>query len=745
MPDRSVGDLVPGNTPGSNLRQRGGVRNWLATVWRLEQQQHFLWLPVFYGLGIGLAFTYFPESPSTALVFLTLMALLAGVLHLRAGLPGSLLVCMVLLGLATVQLRVWAVAAPVLPIKSLSADFLGQVLSSQQTAKGPRVVLHPVDLTPFRNNLGTDTLPNKVRLLLPRDMAIPQPGSWLAGRGRFLQPPLPAVPGDYDFARVAYFQGLGAVGYSYGQPEVTSPRPGDLFANDFHWTDPSVSWHLFWNDLRWRVAGKIRAQLPPDQAGLAIALSVGDRGDLDPLQVEALRQSGLAHLLAISGLHLGLVAGSLFFFIRALLACVPPLALHFPIKKWAAAFAWVGTFFYFGLSGGSLPTERAFIMVSLSLLAIMIDRRAISLRVLAWSAFLVLFLRPESLLTASFQLSFAAVTVMIAAFEAWQRGKGGRLGFRDPEQGWIGRSARGVFLFASALMASSLLAGLATAPFVLFHFQRLASFGFLANLVAIPLASFLVMPLILLTLFLMPWGGEGLTLPFLGYCLSLLLTLAEGISNWPGAVQRYVELPLWGLLVSLLAGLWFSLWQQSWRYALLPLLLVLPLSIALHRGPDLLMSPPQQLWAVRLPNGALLVPQRAKDNFSVRQWIERSGKEPLFWDETSALALEDQQQIWGYCDPLGCRFQLTKADDHWLALSLDPRALSLDCRQKQDLLTFYPVGRRCVEGGVTVLLQARDFRNSGGIALYRQDDTWRLETVEEILATAPWRQNRERN
>ena len=742
----------PPNGSGFLRRWRRGLRAGRAVLQRnlaRERAQRFLWLPVFFGLGIAIGFQQFFASPAVVLAGLLFAAPVLYLLGARRGLAWHLPLCFVLLGLAALQLRLLWVAAPVLTGGPVAVMLEGEILASEQSAKGPRVLLRPARITPLNSGRTLAGKPEKLRLLLPKSQDLPEPGRWLAGKARLLPPPLPAAPGDYNFARVAYFQGLGAVGFSLGAPRIfdrqvgrqqeSAPPAGgpSVSAASARWPG-QISWQLLWNRLRWRVIQRVRAQLPPEHAGLAIALSVGARGYLPAQQVGALRDSGLAHLLAISGLHIGLVAGSLYFLVRAGLALIPAVALSYPIKKWAAVVAWLGAFVYFGLSGGSVPTERAFIMVSLSLLAILADRRAISLRVLAWAALLVLLLRPESLLTASFQLSFAAVAALIAAYEAVQRGGAMQRLLEGREPGGPARLGRGLVLFFAGLAGTSLVAGLATAPLALFHFQQIASFGLLANMIAIPLASFVVMPLIILSLLLMPFQLEPLVLPWLGAALQALLALAGEISSWPGAVQRYSELPLWGALSAVAAGAWLCLWRGSWRYAALPFFLILPLSIALHRGPDVRLTQQEPRWALRGPDGRLLLPLTAAGQFSADQWIKRSGLPPRYLAPGASLSLSFSGRTWLRCDPLACRFSLDPQRSRWTSLLRDPRGLEEDCRTRQRLLSFHAVGKGCKRAGAEVLLDANTLARQGGTLVWLDDRGARSLSLKTALGNAPW-------
>lgn len=233
-----------------------------------------------------------------------------------------------------------------------------------------------------------------------------------------------------------------------------------------------------------------------------------------------MRDAGLAHLLAISGLHIGLVGGLLFFVVRLLLATSETLALRYPIKKWAALAAVAGSFGYLLVSGGTLPTQRAFLMLSLALLAVLIDRVAISMNLVAWAALVILMLVPESLLSVSFQMSFAAVVGLVAVYETAVLRHARGAGPAGP--------ARRAGLYLGAVLLSTLVAGTATAPFALYHFNRFALYGVLANLIAVPLTALWIMPWAVVAFALMPFGLEAWALAPMGLGIEAVIAVPPG-------------------------------------------------------------------------------------------------------------------------------------------------------------------------------------------------------------------------
>ena len=224
---------------------------------------------------------------------------------------------------------------------------------------------------------------------------------------------------------------------------------------------------------------------------------MGDQRGIAEETQEAMRASGLGHILSISGLHMALVAGSVFWLIRALLALSPALALDYPIKKWAAAGALVVATFYLGISGAEVATVRSYVMLAIMLVAVMLDRRALTLRNVALAALVILVFSPESLLSISFQMSFAATVALIATYEALSARADRKLDLADATGSDAGSAAHG--RRSSTLFLTSLVAGLATAPFGAFYFQRVAPLTIVANMAVAPAVGFVVMPMALLS------------------------------------------------------------------------------------------------------------------------------------------------------------------------------------------------------------------------------------------------------
>ncbi|MCL4676560.1 MAG: ComEC/Rec2 family competence protein, partial [Pararhodobacter sp.] len=434
----------------------------------------FPFAPVAVGLGVG-AYFALPFEPGTGLrigVWLAAALLLIGSLR-AADLARPLVLGLALccLGFAAAAWRVQSVAAPVLDWRRYG-PVEGRIVAVDRSASDAlRLTLDAVVLP----GLSPARTPQRVRVSVHGDALDVDPvaGTRVMLTGHLAPPSGPTEPGGFDFGRHAWFEGLGAVGYTRSPVlALAAPEPG---------------WRLALTRLRHRISAAIRSRLPGETGGFVAAILTGDRSGIGLDTLEDLRRSNLSHLLAISGLHMGLLTGVVFGVFRAALALVPALALRVPVRKIAALCALLAGAAYLAVSGGNVATQRAFVMAAAMLVAVMVDRRAISLRSVGLAALILLLWRPEALVSAGFQMSFAATVALVAVFAALRNRARGRPRSRD---GPVWRVMKAV---ATAALCS-LVAGLATAPIAAAQFHRVTDYGLLANILSVPLMGLLVMP-----------------------------------------------------------------------------------------------------------------------------------------------------------------------------------------------------------------------------------------------------------
>jgi competence protein ComEC len=578
------------------------ITAWLA----VESRRLFNWIPVGLALGIALYFSlkFEPDlwvGPAAA----------AGFAALAAVGWRQTLARLVFLGLLTVSLgffsagwRTHRVAAPQLASQSLTRHLEATVEAVQKSPDKPQKLIL---LNPSIAGLEPAYTPQRLSITIRTASDDLAPGDVVGLSAVMMPPAAPAMPGAFDFARQAYFQGIGAVGFTIS-PVVRLHSPPK--------TAPSLmeSFNLGLEEFRLKITRKFINGIAGGEGGLAAALTTGIRDGIPANVVNAMRNSGLAHLLAISGLHMGLVTGVVFFFTRAFLAAIPSLALNYPIKKWAAFIAAIAAIGYLLISGASLPTIRAFAMGGLVFVAVMLDRNPISMRLLALAAIVIFALKPEALLNVSFQMSFAAVAALIACYEA----------LHGPITRWTSKYHGFLFKFFLYFMfisITSAAATVATAPMSIYHFNQVAIYAVLSNILAIPLVGFWVVPWMVIAFILMPFHLESLAMAPLGFGLKLLILIAEHVSSLPEAVLNLPGFSVYAFGVIALGGVWLCLWRTPLRLAGLAIMAAGVMMSISEPRPDILLDSQGKLIAVKGEGGRYLVSNLRSGKFSRDLWL----------------------------------------------------------------------------------------------------------------------------
>lgn len=559
--------------------------------------------PVVLALGIG-AYFALPAEPSDAVrLGLTLAALALAALGLGGPAPGRLPAMALALLLAGVALPAWRagqVAAPVLAWP-YTGPIEGRIVVMDRSASGaPRLTLDRVVLP----GLSPARTPERVRISF-QGAALdldPVPGMRIGVTGALSPLGGPVEPGGFDFRRHAWFERLGAVGHTRNPAVVLAP--------------PEGGFRLAVSRLQKRLSRTIQDRIPGEAGAFTASLLSGDRFGVAQGTIDALRASNLAHLLAISGLHMVLMTGVVYGALRGAFALIPPLALRVSVRKLAALGALMAAVFYLLLSGANVATQRAFIMTSVVLGAVLLDRQAISLRTIAISALIVLAWTPEALLSAGFQMSYAATVSLIAVFAELRR----RRRLAPPGRRQRSRWRRDLRDGAVA----SLVSDAATAPFGMAHFNYVALYGVPANLMAVPAMGFLIMPGAVITLMLWPLG-----LDWLGYRVMELgarwtLWIAHWAAGMEDAVKGVVLPPGWALPVLALGALWVMLWPGRARALGLPAMALAGLGWAQAPRPALLVAEDGALVGAMTDQGRALSRARG-GGFAARNWLEADG------------------------------------------------------------------------------------------------------------------------
>jgi competence protein ComEC len=585
----------------------------------------------------------------------------------------------------------------------------GRVTAIEANGRGHRLGLDRIQL----ERAAADAAPWRARVTLRSGGDDLLAGDRVRLLARLQRPLAPSLPGGFDFGRQAWFDGLGGLGFALGKPERLAPAGQ---------SEPGQSdLALAVAGLRARITSRIMAVAPDTSGAVAAALVTGVRAGIGQDVWRDFQISGLAHILSISGLHMVLVAGVLVMTLRFLLALIQPLALRIPVKKLAAALAIPGTGFYLLLAGATVPTQRSFLMITIGLVALILDRQPLSMRLIAWSATVVLLIRPDALLGASFQLSFAAVVALSATYEtpAVQR-----LLRPGPEAGPIHKAG----LYVGGVAATTLIASSATAPIGAFHFQNVPTYGVLANLLAVPLTSFWIMPAGMAAMALMPLGLDGWALRLMTGGVELLLAIAHWAAALPGSSLRIGLLPTSLLVLFSLGGLWLALWRRPWRWlGALPCAAAILLAL-LHRPPDLLVDPRLDMAARRTADGRLVLAEWRRHGLVKDGWLRGEGvRLAERWPRPGDPPVDGIA-----CDAAGCTVRLGAKV---VALVRRMDAFSEDCRLA-DLVIARIGPERCA--GPARLIGPRALLRSGGLAIGLDGGRLTVRTVAEGRGDWPW-------
>ena len=645
------------------------------------------------GIGIGLWFAW-PQEPGPAAYGLAGGAGLAlvglwlwGPWALR---PLAAFAAMLAAGFLAAGLRAQVVASLMLEFRYYGPVEGRVVEIDRSSSDALRVTLDRVvlrDMAPSRT-------PVRVRVSLHGDlMHAPQPGEVLVMTAHLAAPEGPVEPGGFDFRRMAWFDRLGAVGYTRSPALLLEP--------------PAAGEEIIARMRGW-LSAAMRARIPGDAGAFASGAMTGDRSGITQETVRALRDSSLAHLLAISGMNLAFLTGFVFWLVRSGIALAPPLALRVNAKKVSAALSLAVALYYLLLSGSNVATERAFVMIAVVLVAVMLDRRAITLRTAAIAAIILLVLRPESLMEPGFQMSFAATVALVAGFRALEHGV--------LLQRWP-RWSVPVF----TLVASSVIGGFATAPFAAATFNRFADYGLLANLLTVPVMGAVVMPAGAMAVVLSPFGLSWVALWAMEWGVRWILGVAHWIAGLEGSVTMIAEPHAAALPLITLGGLWLAAWPGRARLAGTALLAAGLLVWPMAGRPELLISADGRLLGLIGPEGRALSLAKG-GGFAAENWLENDGD--LASQEAAAARP-------GFTGPKEAReFRLAGLTGVALQGRGALEALPAAC-EAHDLVVIAERVEVLPEGGCEVIDQNR-LRQTGALALRLVGDQ------VEVTATRAW-------
>ena len=608
--------------------------------------------------------------------------------------PVFMALFIVVSGAGLSKFRTEAVTAPVLTFRYYG-PIEGRVVNIDRSASDAlRLTLDQTVLF----NVSPIRTPDRVRVSVhgAQTLATIVPGDRLIMTGHLSPPSGPAEPTGFDFQRHAWFAGLGAVGYTR-TPVLRSKEP-----------DTGRGLWVF--EKRFALSSGIKDRMPDDTGAFASAITTGDRSAISQDVMKDLRAANLAHLLAISGLHMGLLTGFIFALLRYGLALIPAIALHWQTKKIAALVAIAVGAGYLVLSGGNVATERAFTMVAVMFCAVIIDRRALTLRAVAIAAVIILVVQPEALMGPGFQMSFAATTALVFVFSKLRN---------LPIKGWP-RWTRAIL----SVVLSSGIAGLATAPFAAAHFNQMAHFGLIANVLSVPVMGLIVMPAAVLAAMLAPFGLEGVGLWFMDIGLRWIIFVAQTVADFDGAVGHVVAPDPFVLGAVAIGLLVLILWQGGPRYIGFVIVWAGFFQWSQTERPALLVADNAALIGLMTEEGRALSKERGS-GFVAGIWLENDGN-PV--EQVLAAGRE------------GLRRQGRRVDVElgpWRVVHVSGKvALSemIGCGGADVLISnqFDDVERPCR------VFDIAELRDRGALAFWQEGANLRIQSARDVTGVRPW-------
>lgn len=663
------------------------IRAYVSQNFFAEQSRWLAWMPFLFGIGIAVYFAL-PFEPNywyslgvfeaTLLLFYLLRH--KG-LHL---LFTAILICE--FGFMNIQLQTLLKSRKIAFTPEVTDYIKGQISEVSYNEKGRKRLL-------LQNAENFDNpLNGKYRVtVMNGESADFEVGQCVELVGTFFPPsPVPVLNG-FQLDRKYFYEEISGIGYANSS----------VFVIDCEQKQTS-SFRIRLNKIRQQITDDVAKILPPDEAGIVDAVLIGEQSRMPKLIVNNYRDSGLAHFLSVSGLHMGAIAGLIFFVLRFLLALFPAVALRYDVKKLAAAGAILFSSLYLLVSGMAVPAERAFIMTAVVLFGVIFNRQAISMRMVCFAGLVLLIISPQALISISFQMSFAAVVALISFYEKYAR----KITLWSVNRGIFSK----IFFYLAGIVICDFVASLATMPFAIYHFHRVSIYTSLANLLAGPLIGLILMPLILLCLVALPLGVSLYPLKALGYGVGWLNRITEFVSSLPHSVAYADSLPFWGFALIVCGGYWLCVWQRNWRlWGLLPILIGV-CSMFLGSQPDMVFAPKGEGIALRNKAGEMLLLPMKTDGWTLSVW-----RENLHLKELNKKEKEELKEI----------FAGSKTDLENIALKCDAeKCIYLDS------IEFSKHG--------SIKINGKNIDNSVGGYIFKKNKT-KVKSLQPHGVCRPWR------
>jgi competence protein ComEC len=676
--------------PVSKRQRAGIVQSALAA---LDERRGFVLLP--FAMIVGLVVeASLPAEPQLSLLVAIGVLIAIGMIIARRSLAGArvmIALAAVWIGFCLLPMHGALLGTEMLvrPAYGMYQARVDEIIS--ETADQKRVILSQI--APLYDARALPVRRARVVVKAGPDLS---PGDVISGPFRFAPVPGPVYPGGFDTQFHAYFDGIGAYG--------NSTRPPAIVTTGSETTPEHVV-----DAVRRGISNRIDAVLPQPAAGIARAIVNGDQSAVTDAARETMATAGIAHVLSVSGLHLTIVAGGVFWVLRLMLSGWEGLATRVSVKRVAAVAGIVAALLYFAISGGNVAAFRSTLMILLVFGAVLFGRRALTMRNVAIAGVIVIATDPASVFRPSFQLSFAAVVALVGAYENFRNER-----LKDASL------AAHAWAYGKGIVLSSLVAGGATLLFSVYHFQQTSPLGVIGNLLSLPLVGFVMMPAALLGVLAMPFGLEGPFLLAMGWSIDRMLDMAAIVAGWSTHLRASPLLTPPALLIGLVALGWFAFLRDRWR--LLGPVVAVPLVVlfAVDRPPDVLIADTTHAMVVRGADGLELADGKPQ-SFALDVWRETYA-EPI---ETAAAVS---------CDSVACIGE--SAAGFAYAIVLDPGGFAEECGRDLVVTRIRAPGY-CAAGAV---VDADDL-GEHGVHWLRWDDV--LERFEVRRAVEhldrPWR------
>ncbi len=691
----------PDSTAGWSVKGVAALQQSFA----LQSSRMMLWAPLFLIAGIWIYFNL-PQEPSGIAV--SGLAVISGLLFwLGRTRTFSLIMALVVFGFVIAKFREYVVETPLLRAYVSESDISGYVADADNRGGKKRILVIELDSA---TNIPVGEMPRRVRLSTfnAPDVLI---GDYITMKARLSPLPMPVSPGAFDYGRDLYFQSIGATGQSASEPIIKIMDVPYQFVI-----------RRFFHSLRSAMGVRITTVIHGPLGAFANAMITGERAAIPKDMNTSLQISGLAHILSISGLHMTLVAGGVFWVVRAFLALFPYLALRYPIKKWAALAALIVGLIYMLLADSGSATERSYIMIAVMFFAMLVDRPAVSLRNLAISALLILVATPEQSMGASFQMSFLAVMGLAAFFEWWNHRPVDVKQFTKSRP-W--RMINRIATVAAGSIMTTLVAGGFSSIAAAYHFGRMAPYGTIANGLSLPVVSLVVMPAALTSAMLMPFGLEQWPLKIMELGLWATMWISDLVSSWPGANVLIAKPALSAVVITVLGAAILCIGAGKFRLIGVTAMLLGIFTSQLATRPQILIEERGSNVAVLDGQGRYIFADTSKGKFAGEKWLQSNG-------EITTMVAASQREGWQCRDGM-CFTDLAEKSVGYIH---EQPTADWTCPPVEIIIADFPLRHAC--GDATIRIDRFDVWKHGAHAITVINGTIKIQTAKGEQGDRPW-------